>query len=392
MDPNDLHDRVDALGPAARHLGQLRPAHLGVDLDPVLQELVQQAANELDAPIALVSIVLDRVQYFRAHVGLSEPLTHARGTDRDESFCQFVVRDEQVFVVEDAAEDTRVPQSLVSSAGVRAYLGAPIRSGESVIGSFCVLDVAPRTFTPEQSARLQDLADRARARFEVLEAERVRQQLGLLQRSVEPSLPEIRDLLVPIASNVRSARIAATSLVPAVANAHVPDGAQARQALTDLREILDDMDVATGRLVGAIEALESVLLPSAQTCTLAQALEQASELARHALRLAPSVVQESVDGTAALAVEKGTAVGLLAALLTALADIARRQPGSTVRLESTLAPAGAVGLQARLTADQAPDAEALRLALCGLAAYGEADPRVQVQTPDDGVRVHLLVR
>ena len=38
--------------------------------DAELQEIVKNASEELNSPIALVSLVLDQVQFFKAHIGL----------------------------------------------------------------------------------------------------------------------------------------------------------------------------------------------------------------------------------------------------------------------------------------------------------------------------------
>ena len=93
--------------------------------DTELQEIVKNAAIELNSPIALVSLLLDQVQFFKAHIGLPAVLATARGTHRDVSFCQFVVRDGDTFEVNDASNDDRIPQHVVKEYNIQAYLGVP---------------------------------------------------------------------------------------------------------------------------------------------------------------------------------------------------------------------------------------------------------------------------
>lgn len=138
--------------------------------DPILDDIVRSAARDAEAPIALVSMVMEKVQFFRAHTGLPADLAVARATDRCDSFCQFVVATEAPFQVTDAASDVRVPKKLVAQYGVAAYLGVPIWYAEQVVGSLCVIDIKPRQFTPGLQQALVRYAARASARLAELAA------------------------------------------------------------------------------------------------------------------------------------------------------------------------------------------------------------------------------
>ncbi|MFO0660406.1 MAG: GAF domain-containing protein [Polyangiaceae bacterium] len=142
--------------------------HLDTADDPELNAIVQRVAKAIEAPIALISLVMGRVQYFRAMHGLPTELTHARATNRCDSFCQFVVRDEAIFLVEEALEDARVPKELVERYGIRAYAGAPLRVSGQVLGSLCVIDVRPRSFSREQINELERGAHEASQRLSKL--------------------------------------------------------------------------------------------------------------------------------------------------------------------------------------------------------------------------------
>ena len=105
-------DSIDVLGVRPERRQAFTGELLAVVDDAELQLIVETAARELEAPIALVTLVLDQIQFFRAQHGMPDDLAAARGTHRDVSFCQLVVRDEEALEVNDAPNDARIPQHL----------------------------------------------------------------------------------------------------------------------------------------------------------------------------------------------------------------------------------------------------------------------------------------
>ncbi len=136
--------------------------------DPELQALVSAASEASDFPIALVSLVTHRLQFFRAQVGLPPDLCAAMATDRCTSFCQFVVAGEQHLRIEDAAREPGLPEDLIQRYGIRAYVGFPLRVMGRTVGSFCVIDLKPAELEAPALVRLEALARKAEARLEEL--------------------------------------------------------------------------------------------------------------------------------------------------------------------------------------------------------------------------------
>ena len=136
--------------------------------DDVLQDLVVQAGRVTAAPVALISLVLEHIQLFRAQVGLPEALAVSRATSACDSFCQFVVEDEAPLAIDDALLDYSLPQNLVERLGVRAYLGYPLRVSDHVVGSLCVLDSQPRDWDDTCHVALEHLAGQVSERLETL--------------------------------------------------------------------------------------------------------------------------------------------------------------------------------------------------------------------------------
>ncbi len=129
---------------------------LGSAPTPGFDRLTRLAARLLRAPVSLVSLVDDHRQFFKSAAGLPEP----RETPLSHSFCQHVVRLGESFVVEDAAHDARVAGNLaISELNVAAYAGVPLVLADGhVLGSFCVIDTVPRTWSQDDLEVLAELA------------------------------------------------------------------------------------------------------------------------------------------------------------------------------------------------------------------------------------------
>lgn len=191
-----------------KRLAAFRTGRIATTEDSELTAIVHRIAKEADAPIALVSLVMDRVQYFRAAVGLPSELALASATNRCDSFCQFVVQEESLFVVEDAPHDLRVPQALVERYGVTAYAGAPLWVDGQVLGSLCVLDVKPRTFTPGFLDSLIRSAAEASKRLEQIASGAIR------PRSIPQEAVNVRGLASSIVKHLTSMQAAANLGTP----------------------------------------------------------------------------------------------------------------------------------------------------------------------------------
>ncbi|HYH99028.1 GAF domain-containing protein [Hyalangium sp.] len=136
--------------------------------DAELERLVARAAEVSGFPIALVSLVVDQIQFFRAQVGLPPDLEASRATDRHISFCQYVVAGDQPLLIEDATRKPALPTELMERYGIRAYVGFPLHVAGKTVGSFCVIDVKSGKLKPEQLEELSKLSQAVSARLEAL--------------------------------------------------------------------------------------------------------------------------------------------------------------------------------------------------------------------------------
>lgn len=125
-----------------------------------LDRITDLAAAHFDVPRASINIINEHSQDFLACYGDAE---NWDAVDREESICTFTILEpDRVMVVEDVTDDPRFEsrsEGLVEM-GVRAYLGANLVTDAGLaIGSLCVYDETPRSFSDSDEAYLRNLAE-----------------------------------------------------------------------------------------------------------------------------------------------------------------------------------------------------------------------------------------
>ena len=131
-------------------------AILDTEPEQAFDDLVLLASFICKTPIAMISLVDEDRQWFKAKVGIS-----ISETSRDIAFCATAIQQPDVFVVPDALSDERYRNNplVVSEPNVRFYAGAPLIDEEGhALGTICVLDRIPREFVPDQQAALKALS------------------------------------------------------------------------------------------------------------------------------------------------------------------------------------------------------------------------------------------
>ncbi|MDA0367461.1 MAG: PAS domain-containing protein, partial [Proteobacteria bacterium] len=112
---------------------------------------IQVAAYICGTPIALVTLVDQQRQWFKARYGLE-----ASETPREVAFCAHAINQDDIFEVSDTQSDPR----FTGDPLVRSYAGAPLVTDDGfAIGTLCVIGHEPRTLSPEQRDALKVLSD-----------------------------------------------------------------------------------------------------------------------------------------------------------------------------------------------------------------------------------------
>ncbi|MGS2742780.1 GAF domain-containing protein [Halomonas sp. LS-001] len=154
MQPPELPDN-EAQRLEAVH--QLRV--LDTPSNDTFDRLTQLARELFDVPIALVSLVDNNRQWFKSHLGLD-----ATETPRSMSFCAHAISTDQILVIPDTHDDSRFADNplVVGYPHIRFYAGYPLRPlGNHVVGTFCIIDSQPRTFSAYEQRLLENLAGQA---------------------------------------------------------------------------------------------------------------------------------------------------------------------------------------------------------------------------------------
>ncbi|WP_043337124.1 PAS domain-containing protein [Belnapia moabensis] len=154
-------------------------------------EVVELAAQLCGAPIALVSLLGEDRQFFKAEVGLG-----VRETPRDVSICGHAILQPGLFVVTDTATDPRFAGNpLVTAAPhIRFYAGALLETEDGLpLGTLCVIDRRPRPegLTALQGFALQVLARQVMARLELRRALAAREASERQFRVLADAMPQM---------------------------------------------------------------------------------------------------------------------------------------------------------------------------------------------------------
>src|SRR4051812_20150699 len=165
-------DRVETLAVVTdpARLEALRATAL-LDSEPEegFDRLPRLASRVLGVPIALVSLVDEDRQFFKACIGVAEPWNSQRGPPLSHSFCQHAVASAEPLTIEDAREHPLVRDNLaIRDLKVIAYAGFPLKTSDgAVLGTFCAIDSKPRKWSEDDVVFVKEMAAMAMTEIEL---------------------------------------------------------------------------------------------------------------------------------------------------------------------------------------------------------------------------------
>ncbi len=160
-------------------------AILDSEPEQAFDDLVQLASYIFKTPIALISLIDENRQWFKAKVGVE-----VSQTPRDVALCSKAIQQSEVFVIPDTLKDERFRNNplVVFKPNIRFYAGAPLITEEGyALGTLCVIDVVPREFTAEHNKALETLGHL------VLKQLELRRNLKLLKEALNDRTREEHD-------------------------------------------------------------------------------------------------------------------------------------------------------------------------------------------------------
>lgn len=128
-------------------------------------DIVALASKICDTPIALVNLISEGRQWFKAKVGVE-----VSEMPLDVSICAHAILQHDIFEVHDTTADARFRDNplVTMEDGLRFYTGAILKTPEGLpIGMLCVLDRKPRQLDPTQKFALGVLATQVMKQLEL---------------------------------------------------------------------------------------------------------------------------------------------------------------------------------------------------------------------------------
>jgi two-component sensor histidine kinase len=250
----------------AERLNALRRyAILDTPHEDEFDDIAKIAAHVCEAPVALVSLIDEHRQWFKAEIGLGK-----RETPLDVSICKHALLQPGLFVVSDATQDERFKNNplVTGEPGLRFYAGAVLETPEGIpLGTLCVLDYVVRELSEAQATTLQALARQVMTQLELRRAlaahaaaeERQDLLIRELHHRVRNTLATVQAILGATARTATSveqfyqsfsSRIASLARTHATITAHDGQVASLRALLSLELEPFDDTQHQRVRLAG----------------------------------------------------------------------------------------------------------------------------------------------
>lgn len=128
---------------------------LGTDSEEKFDQVADTAREFLGTKYSALNFISDDLQWSKASCGID-----VGEVPREDSFCAHVVGEDQMLVVEDTESDQRFANNpqVTGFPHIRSYAGAPLTVEGHAVGTLCVFDDRPRSFTEKDRGLLRELA------------------------------------------------------------------------------------------------------------------------------------------------------------------------------------------------------------------------------------------
>lgn len=185
--PDDEADRLRALQATAL---------LDSSPEERFDRITRLASRFFAVPTCLLSLVDSDRQWFKSRVGFD---TAQLG--RDISFCGHAILQRESLIIEDALSDPRFADNPLVTNGpyIRFYAGVPIREpAGQPIGTLCLIDTSPRSFSEEEQHVLRDFADLIEREVKGIHRDEYQNKLALIHDRADSMLTTSPDIILVV--------------------------------------------------------------------------------------------------------------------------------------------------------------------------------------------------
>lgn len=233
-------------------------------------EVVDLIAKLCDAPIAVVNLIDEHRQWFKAEVGLG-----VRETPLETSICSHIILQSGLTVIRDTLADKRLLENPIctSDPNIRFYAGMCLETDDGLpIGTLCILDTKPRDLTTDQRQILEVMGRQVMRQIELMSALK---QARLLRQEVDHrvknSLSILQSLLTlqsrsSINSEVAEALVGVRGRLDAISLIHDQLHRTANVSHVNLGDFIDGLRDAIAKSIGD-QAIISASVPSIEIGT-----------------------------------------------------------------------------------------------------------------------------
>jgi len=164
-----------------------------------LDSITSLAQSIFETPICLISLLDENRQWFKSNQGLK-----CSSTPKKDSFCQFAIKQDEIFEVENASEDERFKNTelVTGYPFIKYYCGFPLKTPNGYnIGTLCVIDVKPSKKNDYQKFALKTLAKQIINQFEL---KKLYKQLKISNNKLIDISIERNDFLSTLSHEIRT--------------------------------------------------------------------------------------------------------------------------------------------------------------------------------------------